>query len=531
MVDQDLDSDAALPQQRRRSDEFAELAISRSFKPAAGGFIYRAPSAWFFRRAEHYLVTAEQRELILAALMPPVAIKPCPRWLVWVIAGGVAVSAIGLLAGPALLFADYPATGFLAGLGVLVATAIVSLRRVALRQRARLQPVLALAQPTNQRISLWSLASWSSVALSTPRQLLVAGAFNAFMALCLSLAALSTWQRHGLSLSDPGSFEPVGAVYFAGAALLNFGFALRGKPSATPKRITAPLAIMGAAALAVVLVASLGDRVQREFSRSGTSRSADDVRLRAEVQAAAGKGDAAAMNDLGALFLHGLGGPADLAKAAEWFEKAAAAGNSVAMANIGSLYMNGQGVTKDYAKARRWFQQSVDSGNAAAMANLDQLNSWLDSTEPGLRQDATAARDWYEQRASGNGAAMHALGMFHLNGWGVPRDPAVARDWYEKAAAIGNLDGMQNLAGMLDAGTGGAADYRQAAQWILRSAKLGHPWSRTVLLEGTLSFLTASTRTELKRELGRLGYYGGPIDEVWDADSRAALQRYLDAPV
>ena|SRR5450755_878331 len=165
MVDQDLDSDAALPQQRRRSDEFAELAISTSFKPAAGGFIYRAPSAWFFRRAEHYLVTAEQRELILAALMPPVAIKPCPRWLVWVIAGGVAVSAIGLLAGPALLFADYPATGFLAGLGVLVATAIVSLRRVALRQRARLQPVLALAQPTNQRISLWSPASWSSAAL------------------------------------------------------------------------------------------------------------------------------------------------------------------------------------------------------------------------------------------------------------------------------------------------------------------------------------------------------------------------------
>ena len=528
MVDEVRDADTALLQQQQRNQDFAALAISRSFKPTAGGFIFRAPSAWDFRRADHYLVTAEQRELIFAALMPPALTKATPRWLVWAIVGGVVVSAVGLLAGPALLFPDYPAIGFLGGLAVLVATVLVSLRRVALKQRAKLQPILASAQPTNERISVWTLASGTLANPSTPRQLLVGGAFNAFMALCLAPTALSTWQNHGLSLSDPLTLGPVAAVYFAGVALLNFAFALRGRPSATPNRIRVPLAILVMAALGVALVAGHGGLGRRDVAGS---QPAGYVKLRAEDEAAARKGDAAAMNDLGSLFLRGLGGPADVAKATEWFEKAAAAGNNLAMANIGSLYMNGQGVSKDYAKARTWLEKSVDSGNAEAMVTLGQLDSWLGVNEPGLKQDAIAARDWYEQRASGNGAAMHALGRFHLNGWGVPRDPAAARGWYEKAAAAGNLDGMQNLASMLDSGTGGVADSPRAAQLILQSAKLAHPWSQTVLREGPLTFLTASTRTELKRELGRLGYYKGPVDDIWDGDSRAALQRYLDAPV
>jgi hypothetical protein len=34
-------------------------------------------------------------------------------------------------------------------------------------------------------------------------------------------------------------------------------------------------------------------------------------------------------------------------------------------------------------------------------------------------------------------------------------------------------------------------------------------------------------RTELKRELARLGHYTGTIDDVWDDGARAAVKKYL----
>ena len=65
---------------------------------------------------------------------------------------------------------------------------------------------------------------------------------------------------------------------------------------------------------------------------------------------------------------------------------------------------------------------------------------------------------------------------------------------------------------------------------MLRSAKLGHAWSLTVLT-GPLTFVTPATRTELKREFARLGYYTGTIDDTWDPATQAAVKAYLKAAV
>jgi len=35
------------------------------------------------------------------------------------------------------------------------------------------------------------------------------------------------------------------------------------------------------------------------------------------------------------------------------------------------------------------------------------------------------------------------------------------------------------------------------------------------------------TRTELKRELARVGGYKGPVDDAWDNAARAAVAQYL----
>jgi TPR repeat protein len=145
-------------------------------------------------------------------------------------------------------------------------------------------------------------------------------------------------------------------------------------------------------------------------------------------------------------------------------------------------------------------------------------------------QDYAKAREWHEKAAAaGSAFSMNELGVLYVNGFGVAPDDAKAREWFEKAAAAGNTDGMQHAASLLDAAKGGPADYPRAARLVLQSAKLGHPWSRTVL-GGPLTFLTPSTRTELKRELARLGQYNGPIDDVWDDTAHAAVAAYLEAP-
>ena len=64
---------------------------------------------------------------------------------------------------------------------------------------------------------------------------------------------------------------------------------------------------------------------------------------------------AAAMYNLGILYINGQGVKQDFGTAGRWFEKSAAGGDVDAMLNLGSLYYNGQGVKQDYAAAAAWF--------------------------------------------------------------------------------------------------------------------------------------------------------------------------------
>ena len=67
---------------------------------------------------------------------------------------------------------------------------------------------------------------------------------------------------------------------------------------------------------------------------------------------------------------NGDGGPIDLVKAREWYEKAAAAGNATAMNQLGVFFGKGEGVTKDLVTARAWYERAAAGGHALGMANL-----------------------------------------------------------------------------------------------------------------------------------------------------------------
>ena len=88
---------------------------------------------------------------------------------------------------------------------------------------------------------------------------------------------------------------------------------------------------------------------------------------------AADAGDAAAMVDLGALFVHGQGVAKDPGQGAEWFRKAAALGNRNGMRNLGALHAGGRGVPLDLAKAVALFRQAAAAGDPESMSNLGTL--------------------------------------------------------------------------------------------------------------------------------------------------------------
>lgn len=73
---------------------------------------------------------------------------------------------------------------------------------------------------------------------------------------------------------------------------------------------------------------------------------------------AAAQGNTDAENNLGVLYISGLGVEPDYKKAFDWFMKAASHGEPTAAFNIGRMYAGGAGVETDSAEAVRWYRRA-----------------------------------------------------------------------------------------------------------------------------------------------------------------------------
>jgi TPR repeat protein len=257
---------------------------------------------------------------------------------------------------------------------------------------------------------------------------------------------------------------------------------------------------------------------------SGLGVASDQARARELYEKAATRGHAIATNNLGRMYREGQGGLAqDYAKARELHEKAAAAGNLDALVSLGWLHHNGWGVPLDYRKAREFYEKASTKGNDSGMNNLGIL--YLDGL--GVERNQAKARDLFERAAAaGNDFAMNNLGRVYQNGWGVPQDYIKAREWFEKSTASGNRFAKANLAKLLDEGKGGVADFARAAKLMLDSARSGNN-ALVEDLQSDMKKWSKETRIEVKRELARLGYYKGPLNDTWDGSAYTALGKYL----
>jgi uncharacterized protein len=89
-----------------------------------------------------------------------------------------------------------------------------------------------------------------------------------------------------------------------------------------------------------------------------------------KIRRAAEKGEAAAQNTLGNLYLEGTGVAKNEAEALSWYRKAADQGDPVAQCNLGSMYAEGIGVPKDAIEAANWFRKSAEQSNTVGQLCL-----------------------------------------------------------------------------------------------------------------------------------------------------------------
>jgi TPR repeat protein len=80
----------------------------------------------------------------------------------------------------------------------------------------------------------------------------------------------------------------------------------------------------------------------------------------------ADEGSVEAQFNLGLLYYHGKGVPADPAEAHVWYLKAAEGGYARAQYRVAEMYENGDGIRKDLIQAHFWFRVAADRKYADA---------------------------------------------------------------------------------------------------------------------------------------------------------------------
>jgi TPR repeat protein len=123
-----------------------------------------------------------------------------------------------------------------------------------------------------------------------------------------------------------------------------------------------------------------------------------------------------ALNDLAALYLQGLGGPADPEAAFGLFQRSAAKGNVQAMFALGALLGGGNGVAVDRAASLAWYQRAADAGNARAALMLGKYYKMGIATAP----NPDEARKYLTRALQAGLAEAQA----ELDGMDAPQAPA-----------------------------------------------------------------------------------------------------------
>ena len=244
-----------------------------SFKQVPGGYVFRAPNPKVFGRSDHYLVDEAQRDQIVAIMTPR---RPGLLLAAWV--GGYFLAVAAGVVWLTVFAPGFPITVLLVLIAGMLLAAILGLHLAARRNLRRLQPILAGARSTDQRITIAEIRLALNQRLSY-RQLLRAGIGSAIA--CVVSAAgvvvLLYVRRPGASFFSellPFIFC-FNAIVFGLSSVSHLRKALQNKehaegmgPPAAPlfSKTSQHLISACAVALLVFLAAVAGIGLKHEFS-------------------------------------------------------------------------------------------------------------------------------------------------------------------------------------------------------------------------------------------------------------------------
>jgi TPR repeat protein len=116
----------------------------------------------------------------------------------------------------------------------------------------------------------------------------------------------------------------------------------------------------------------------------------------------------------------------DYNQAAEWFQKAAKNNFDYAKNNLGIMYMHGLGVAQDYKKAFELFMEATERQNVIAMSNV--ANCYYNGK--GVEKDYSKAAEYHSKAAHlGYANSQEVLGEMYLKGEGVETNHAKGVYW------------------------------------------------------------------------------------------------------
>ena len=228
-----------------------------------------------------------------------------------------------------------------------------------------------------------------------------------------------------------------------------------------------------------------------------------------DLQAAAERGDPAAMYNLGLLYSKGQDGiPQDYVAALRWLDKAAKKKFPPAYYALGIHHFNGLGVRlsrknglgwyfkaaragvpdamfqmglclqkgiecrPDLDKALFWFRKASDAGLPAAAYKLGTLHS---QGVEGQVDEALAVKYWKKAAAAGHPQALFNIGMCLINGYaGTPYDPLKAVCCWELAAAHKSPEAMRELGQACLNGPRTPERNAHAVKWFLLEDAVRH---------------------------------------------------------
>ncbi|GAB4576814.1 MAG: peptidoglycan-binding protein [Roseibium sp.] len=261
------------------------------------------------------------------------------------------------------------------------------------------------------------------------------------------------------------------------------------------------------------------------------------------LRSAAASGNPAAEFLVGVKYTEGSGVPADLSKAAVWYQKAADKGLAPAQYRLASLYEKGRGVGRDVPKAKAWYAKAAEAGNAKAMHNLAVLFAEGGDGRP----DYVAAAKWFEEAANyGVKDSLFNLGILYAGGIGVDKNLPASYKWFAIAADQGDPEAAKrrdDVANMMDQET--LANARLSVEQF--KLKTPNPaankvtmepgWSDGAALPAEQAAVQTADMTAMIREaqdkLNYLGFDTGIPDGEMGPRTRSAIrafQRSLGLP-